>query len=120
MLIMSKHDWKSNKLEHLKKKVVAFNEENKLLYEEVHKQKDSNQKGEKEKVDLSMELSKTKAKLHQLEAVFKAKNVKWRKEIKQCQIRNPDKKSKVSLKRLMKKWKVLQNRYLKKMNRLIF
>ena len=46
--VKAKLKWKCNKIEHLKKKVVAVNEENKLLYEEVHEQKDSIQKGEKD------------------------------------------------------------------------
>ena len=88
--VKAKLEWKSNKIEHLKKKGVAVNKENKLLYEKMHEHKDSIQKGEKEKVNLSMELSKTKAKLHLLETLFKPKNLKQREETKQCQIRNLD------------------------------
>ena len=80
--VKAKVEWKSNKIKHLKKKVVAVNEENKLLYDEVHEQKDSIQKGEKDKADLRKELSKTKTKLYTVVNCFKPKKMKQREETK--------------------------------------
>ena len=46
-------------------------------------------KMEKEKVDLSMELSKTKAKLHQLETIFKPKKYEMKRKNKTMSNKKP-------------------------------